>query len=122
MTPPDDPNPKNVAFVSRYPTERDLEEAMGPPRKATPFREYPSLLFQREDKPITGWPRRTVNLLATGRGQLVLETALQTGEGDTVQLRQELERSDALDMIAALADWVASPDSILPESPAEKTG
>lgn len=49
----------------------------------------------------------------------MLETTLQTGKGDTVEVRQELQRSDALDMITALADWVASPDSTGPDgSPA----
>lgn len=111
-----DPETPNVAFVSRYPTEKDLDEAMGPPRQGR-TREYPSLLFQHEDAPITGWPRKTTNLIATGQGELALETTLQTGKGDTVTLRHELERSDALDLIATLADWVASPDSIRRETP-----
>jgi len=125
MTPPDDPKPGDApvptfAHISRYPTEQDLAEALGPPRPRESQESpttFPRFIHEFVDEPPTGFPRKTVALVASAQGTLKLAASLETATGDRLQQSLPLYRSDAFDLIAALADWVASPDSILREYP-----
>lgn len=122
MAPPDDPPEPvpNVAFISPYPTEKDLEEALGPPRSAEsrqPPATFPRFLHEIMEEPPTGFPQKILSLVATSQGTLTVNSHLTTAAGDRGQHGHQLFRCDALDLITALAEWVASPDSILREYP-----
>lgn len=78
MTPPDDAPPApTVAFISRYPTVQDLEEALGPPRsEPVPTATFPRFIHEIVDEPPTGFPRKVVSLVASAPGSRSrLETA-----------------------------------------------
>jgi hypothetical protein len=124
---PDDPKPGAAppapvfAHISRYPTEQDLAEALGPPRsresQAPSPTRFPRSLHEFVDEPPTGFPRKTVALVASAQGTLTLDTVLETSTGDRFAQTHQLWRSDALDIITALAEWVASPDGVSREYP-----
>lgn len=78
---------------------------------------FPRLIFQSLLEPFERFPSKTLNLVASARGTLTVEAALATGKGDRIELSHALDRSEALDIITALSEWVASPDSIVRENP-----
>jgi hypothetical protein len=78
---------------------------------------FPRFLHECVDEPPTGFPHKLLSLAAFEQGTLTLKTVLTTAAGDRFHQTHQLFRSDALDLIAALSEWVASPDSILEDEP-----